>query len=41
MNWYLILKGLYEREKIDNARLDSAVSVGLITEVQKQKITAQ
>jgi len=35
MNWYEILKGLYERGKIDLARLENAVAKGLITEEEK------
>ena len=38
MNWYLILKGLYERDKIDIERLNKAVEQGLITSEEKQEI---
>ena len=38
MDWFTILKGLYERGKIDEARLLNAVTKGLITEEQKQLI---
>ena len=38
MNWFEILKGLYERNKITVEKLDNAVVKGLITEEQKQLI---
>ena len=41
MNWFLILRGLYERGKLDTTRLENAVVNGLITEEQKQHISAQ
>lgn len=41
MNWFEILKGLYERGKIDTERLDSAVVKGLITADQYKEITGQ
>ena len=38
MDWFNILKGLYERGKIDEERLDNAVSKNLITEDDKKTI---
>lgn len=41
MNWYLILKGLYERGKITEERLHNAVLQGLITEEEMLEIIGQ
>ena len=38
MNWFEILKGLYDRNKIDELVLTNSIAKGLITEEQKQII---
>lgn len=38
MNWFLIFKGLFVRGKIDEDRLNNAVTKGMITEEEKQQI---
>lgn len=39
--WKTILERLYDDGKIDETRLDNAVTKGLITEAEKIEITTQ
>lgn len=39
--WKIILERLYDTGKIDETRLDNAVTKGLITEAEKTEIMTQ